>query len=307
MGLYGQTLNSPYNQMNILKQYKASLKSVEVEEVVELFFYRPLAFFLVKSIYNTNLTPNQLTLAGLVFGVAGGIILAGGYPGSMFWAAVLFIVFNVLDCSDGQLARLKRNGTPMGRILDGIADYLVSASAYFGMGFGFANSSSTPLFYWGLILATAASNIIHAVLVDYYRNKFLDYTQPQRSVLDSEFEDFQKKYEILKIQKGNGIQKIVIGTYLKYSAMQRKLALTNKKQFDVSPSEYDKENKRLIHLWTYLGPATQWSFMIICLLFNRIEAFLWGIIIVFNILAIGLYINQQLLERKFRRGIAQKY
>jgi hypothetical protein len=55
--------------MNILEQYKASLKSVDVEEVVELFFFRPLAFLLVKSIYNTNLTPNQLTLAGLALQV----------------------------------------------------------------------------------------------------------------------------------------------------------------------------------------------------------------------------------------------
>ncbi len=44
--------------MSLLKAYKSSLKLIEVEEVIELVFYRPLAFLFVRLIYSTNITPN---------------------------------------------------------------------------------------------------------------------------------------------------------------------------------------------------------------------------------------------------------
>lgn len=284
--------------MNVLDQYRSSLKSTEVEEVIELFFYRPLAFVVVKLVYNTSITPNQLTLAGLTFGVAGGITLASGNPAATLLAAILFIIFNILDCSDGQLARLKRNGTSLGRILDGIADYLVSASAYFGLGFGFATQTSNPKLFWGLIIAAVGSNILHAVLVDYYRNRFLDYTQERGGVLTDELDDFRKEYEQLKQKKGKWFEKLLIGIYLKYSAMQGGVTSAKQKQFNVSPTDYYNYNKLLIHLWTYLGPATQWTFLIVCLLLNKIEIYLWGLIVFFNTLAFILFVIQKITDRK---------
>src|SRR5665647_2867156 len=107
--------------MNLLHEYKISLKKIEVEEIFDLYFYRPLAFLLVKAIYITSITPNQLTVISMIFGVIGGFFYSFGNHSAFIIGAILVLLYNVVDCSDGQLARLKKNGTAVGRILDGIA------------------------------------------------------------------------------------------------------------------------------------------------------------------------------------------
>ena len=286
--------------MGFFSEYKSSLKLIEVEEFFDLIFYRPLAFVFVKLIYSTNITPNQITVLSLSFGISGGIALSFGTSKSMLLAAFLFITFNVLDCSDGQLARLKGNGTEFGRILDGMADYMVSTSAYLGIGFGFANHSSNPLLYWMLLLVTATSNIIHAVLVDFYRNRFIDYTQDRVSVLDDGLEIFKKEYERLKKEKGSAFKKFIIGTYIKYSSAQNRMASNKETAYKVAPQDYYKANKRLIHFWTYLGPTTQWTFLIVCAVINRLDIYLWGLISVFNLYALLLFIAQKRVDKKLK-------
>ena len=286
--------------MGFFSEYKSSLKLIEVEEFFDLIFYRPLAFLFVKLIYSTNITPNQITVLSLSFGISGGIALSFGTSKSMLLAAFLFITFNVLDCSDGQLARLKGNGTEFGRILDGMADYMVSTSAYLGIGFGFANHSSNPLLYWMLLLVTATSNIIHAVLVDFYRNRFIDYTQDRVSVLDDGLENFKKEYERLKKEKGSTFKKFIIGTYIKYSSAQNRMASNKETAYKVAPKDYYKANKRLIHFWTYLGPTTQWTFLIVCAVINRLDIYLWGLISVFNLYALLLFIAQKRVDEKLK-------
>lgn len=49
---------------------------------------------------------------------------------SWLLAAGLLFVSMVLDCADGQLARARREVTPLGRILDGVADVLVIVPFY---------------------------------------------------------------------------------------------------------------------------------------------------------------------------------
>jgi len=286
--------------MGFFSEYKSSLKLIEVEEFFDLIFYRPLAFVFVKLIYSTNITPNQITVLSLSFGISGGIALSFGTSKSMLLAAFLFITFNVLDCSDGQLARLKGNGTEFGRILDGMADYMVSTSAYLGIGFGFANHSSNPLLYWMLLLVTATSNIIHAVLVDFYRNRFIDYTQDRVSVLDDGLEIFKKEYERLKKEKGSAFKKFIIGTYIKYSSAQNRMASNKETAYKVAPQDYYKANKRLIHFWTYLGPTTQWTFLIVCAVISRLDIYLWGLISVFNLYALLLFIAQKRVDKKLK-------
>src|SRR6185295_5546693 len=101
--------------MSWYTEYKKSLKMVEVEEYFDLFFYRPLAFLLVKTVYRTNITPNQITIAAIVIGLLSGVVYAQG-TNYWLWGAILFALYNITDCSDGMLARIKKNGTHAGRV-----------------------------------------------------------------------------------------------------------------------------------------------------------------------------------------------
>ena len=117
----------------------------EVEEAIDLFFYRPIAFLLVKSIYRTNITPDHLTLGAIILGLTGGFFYAFGLQQTSIIGAIFYILFVILDCSDGQLARLKKNGTKIGRLLDGIADYIVVSGYLCGIGYRILTKRRTTL------------------------------------------------------------------------------------------------------------------------------------------------------------------
>jgi phosphatidylglycerophosphate synthase len=89
------------------------------------FVARPLAAMLLVPLERTNITPNQVTLATLVvFALAATIIaLVPGWAALLVGVGVLELAY-VLDCVDGQLARLRGTSTPIGAHLDFLMDEL---------------------------------------------------------------------------------------------------------------------------------------------------------------------------------------
>ena len=83
--------------MSWYQEYKSSLKLIEVEELFDLFFYRPLAAVFVKIIFRTSITPNQITTAALIIGVVGGVLYSFNTHYYLIIAAILLIVYDVLD------------------------------------------------------------------------------------------------------------------------------------------------------------------------------------------------------------------
>ncbi len=289
--------------MSIYREYMRGLKSVAVEEVFDLIFYRPLAFLLVKAIYRTTITPNQLTLFSMILGIVAGVCYGFGTPLAFAAAGIFCLLYNVVDCSDGQLARMKHSGTPIGRILDGFADYVVSVSVYIGIGIGFAAPSSDPLLYGLLTVAAAAGNALTSALLDFYRNRYLDITLGRVSVLEHEQQEFASAYDALLHQKGHTLEKGLIWLYLRYSAIQRTIISGQqeaRKTPAVDPAIYARKQRVQIHLWTYMGPTTQWTALIVCSLLNRIDIFLWWMAVVAPILAAVLFVMQRAKDRQLR-------
>lgn len=281
--------------MSWFQDYKSSLKLVEVEELSDLIFFRPLAAIFVEIIYPTNITPNQITTVALIIGVIGGWLYVFNTPFYLAIAATLLIVYDILDCSDGQLARLKKNGTFFGRILDGVSDYFVSTAIYLGIGFGFASQSNDPVFYWGLVILAGLSNAGHAITLDYYRNRFLDYALDREPLLGDNLKEYENELHKVREKGGNYFQRFIIWLYLKYSTVQLSLSQssieTETKKYD--SDDFYKKHKSIIHFWSYIGPSSELSFLIICSYFNRLDIYLYGLVTVLNIYAVILYVFQR--------------
>jgi len=292
--------------MTWLADYKKSLKMTEVEEVFDLVLYRPLAFVFVKSIIRTEITPNQLTSAAIAMGLAAGCFYSQGTRASFAAGALFYLLFNVLDCSDGQLARLKNNGTHTGRIIDGIADYISGIAVYTGVGIGFASGSGRPAFWWTMLALAGLSNIVHAVLVDYYRCRFLDYVLERKNTSEEDLEDYKKEYAAIKDDKRKWLDRTVISIYLKYMKLQGNIAAKKKdeKLFKAAPREYYRKNKIVVRLWVLLGPTSQITAMIVCTLLMRVDIFCWLMIAGFNGLAALTWLLQKNIDRSFNMEYA---
>lgn len=83
---------------------------------------------------NTKITPNQLTYLMVVVGVLGGAaLLIPGLPGAIL-AVVLFQIYLLLDCVDGEVARWRKQTSITGVYLDRIGHYLCEAALLVGFG-----------------------------------------------------------------------------------------------------------------------------------------------------------------------------
>ncbi len=82
----------------------------------------PLCHAMVKHVMATPITPNHVTAAHTLLGVAAGAVITVGTPRAFVLAGVMFEVRAILDCFDGVVARAKKLSSPLGRSLDQLGD-----------------------------------------------------------------------------------------------------------------------------------------------------------------------------------------
>jgi phosphatidylglycerophosphate synthase len=89
------------------------------------FVARPIAAVCLVPLAKTRITPNQITFLSLLAFVAGAVLLAIEPGHAWLVAAVCVLELSyVLDCVDGQLARLRHRSSPVGAHLDFLMDEL---------------------------------------------------------------------------------------------------------------------------------------------------------------------------------------
>ncbi|MGN8109728.1 CDP-alcohol phosphatidyltransferase family protein [Paraburkholderia sp. 22098] len=100
-----------------------------------------LARRLVTPLVNTRVAPNHLTTLRLLIGVAGALCLArGGFAWSNA-GAVLIVLSNFVDHTDGELARISGKSSRIGHFYDLACDALVTVMLFIGMGMGISASN----------------------------------------------------------------------------------------------------------------------------------------------------------------------
>src|SRR5512143_1628254 len=110
--------------------YRASKKKQDINWFTE-HVARPPAAVVVYALRGTRITPNQITFLSAVI-AAGACVMIALLPGWAWLvaAAAVFEFSFVLDCADGQLARLRKQASPVGHLLDFLMDELKAMLLY---------------------------------------------------------------------------------------------------------------------------------------------------------------------------------
>lgn len=150
-----------------------SHKGRSVEEWVDLHFFRPIGIRIARALLPTGISADQVTLWSLVIGLVAGHLFAYRDRWTNLIGFALFIVSDVFDSADGQLARLRGTSTRFGRALDGINDNLRFVNLYFHLIYRLVHSG-----YWwpGAFLLVAAAGLAHtfqSAAIDFVRNAYL--------------------------------------------------------------------------------------------------------------------------------------
>lgn len=173
------------------KEVEASLKSIETENYLDRVFYRPIGYKIAKSLVGTSITPNIITIISIFVGVAAGIFWYFPYSVSFALLGILSLILaNILDCVDGQLARLTGIKSEVGRILDGVAGDIWFVFIY--IAFIYRSSAQLDVsawIFWIIALVSGYSHINQAALTDYYKTLHLFFVSKEKG---KEFENSEQ-------------------------------------------------------------------------------------------------------------------
>ena len=197
--------------------YKASLKSLETENYIDLYFFRPIGFVIAKLLNKTKITPNMITILSIFVGAAVGPLFYFNTLPYKLLGILCLVIANILDCVDGQLARMAGVTSKIGRILDGVAGNIWFTLIYIFLALRLKNQFDTWLFFIPAVLS-GFSHFVQANITDYYKTLHLFFVDKDKG------NEFQNLREVRAQYAGMdfGIQKVLFFIYLGYTALQEK-------------------------------------------------------------------------------------
>ena len=269
--------------MRWLKGYLSTLKTIYVEELVDFFLFRPIAYLLLRVFKPLPVTPNQVSLLAMLTGIAAGLFLARGNHTGFLWGGALFGLANVFDCLDGMIARVKGTGTKIGRLVDGMVDYIVSVAVFSGFAIGLTRAVkvgdvSLPLRPWLLVVLAGISAVVHAALTDKFRNLYEAHVEGKLISPQSEIKEFSRELHQLEKSRGKRFEKFMIRYYLKYNYILAGKMAKSFIQFE--PGEYKKYNRPLIMMWNLIGYSTHITALVIsCFLLEPMVFFYYTLVL----------------------------
>jgi phosphatidylglycerophosphate synthase len=125
---------------------------------------------LTQRLLRSPVTANQVTLASFVLALGAGICFAVGTYWAGLLGALLYYVSSVLDCSDGEVARMKFNDSAFGCWLETAADYASYLFVWAGLTAAVARTVPTGLYRFAAGTALAATLLVFA-LTAYLRQR----------------------------------------------------------------------------------------------------------------------------------------
>lgn len=226
---------------DLKKEYRESLKSSDTEEHVDLAFYRPIGFAWACLFRKLGVSPNVVTIASIFIGVAAGICF---YPVSLpinILGIILLIWANSYDSADGQLARLTRQYSNLGRILDGLAGDLWFVSIYVAISLRTMQTPGLfgeyPWLIWVIAILAGVCHAKQAAMADRYRQFHLYLV---KGTLGSEFEsadDVRSRLSALSWRK-DFFNKVVLTSYYYYTKSQEQSTPQLRVAIDAIRSKY---------------------------------------------------------------------
>jgi hypothetical protein len=292
-----------------LPPLEATFKTRDVEGIVDLYFYRRIAFRLAQLFAKLKMTPTMVTLLGGIVGVTAGHLYFYRDLRLNVIGMVLHVCANLLDNADGQLARLLNQKNRKGRIIDSLVDHVIFLNIYEHLALRCLNGGASL----AVILLAIAAGISHALqgaAADYYRNAYLYFVKGRsRADWDSSLV-LQDDYRQLS-WRTNGWDKFLLATYLNFTRQQELLSPRLRQLRDLTERSfvagvpdslrqlYRAAARPLLRLWGLLMTNTRMFFLFLFLFIDRPAWYFWLELSAFNFLLIFLIVRQERMSSSF--------
>ncbi|MDE5874786.1 MAG: CDP-alcohol phosphatidyltransferase family protein [Muribaculaceae bacterium] len=303
-------------------EYQSTLKSMDTEETFDLIFYRPLGYRWALLARRFGITPNAITIASIFLGVGAGV----AFYFNSFWINVLGVFLLVwadsFDSADGQLARMTKQYSRIGRILDGVSGDIWFAAIYVAI---CLRENVTSDFFmahhwviWVVAVVTGLCHATQAAMADYYRQFHLFFLKGKDgSELETASKLWEKFHQLSWIK--NFWSKLTLAFYTNYTVgqekrtpwMQRLRALLSRKYGNDIPQsfrdEFRAKSKPLMKYTNILSFNTRSFALFAAILIFRMPWLYFAFeLTVLNIVLIYMMVRHERICRNFVEQLEKK-
>jgi hypothetical protein len=292
---------------------ESTFKARDVEGALDLYFYRPIGFWLAQIFARLKLTPAGVSfLAGMCGVIAGHLYYYRNLSINVV-GMVLHVCANTLDNADGQLARLTHQESREGRIIDSIADHLVFVSIYVHLTLRYLVEGSSPA-VCVLALAAGVSHALQGAAADYYRNTYLYFVTARRQTdLDSSSE-LHLDYRKLTWRQAPW-HKLLLALYLNFTRQQEMLAprvkalralaarLFHNEVPDEVRTRYRNLARPMLKWWGLLMTNVRMLVLFALLFLSQPVYYFWFELIPLNLLFVCLLFREEKMARLMLNAI----
>ncbi len=209
----------------IKEDYKSTLKSMDTEETFDLIFYRPIGYMWALLAKKLGVTPNAITIASIFLGVGAGVCFYFNDLWINIAGVILLVWADSFDSADGQLARMTKQYSRIGRILDGLSGDIWFFAIYVAI---CLRENVTSEFFsahhwviWVMAVVTGFCHAIQAAMADYYRQFHLYFLKGEDGSELERASNLWEKFHALS-WKHNFMQKFILMFYTNYTVGQEK-------------------------------------------------------------------------------------
>jgi phosphatidylglycerophosphate synthase len=277
-------------------EYNKSIKSSISDELINTYGLRPIAGLVVQSLYKTQVTPNQVTIASIIAGLIAAALYTNDSHVTIACAGLLVTLKDVLDSADGQLARAKQQYTRSGRFLDSIGDFLVNATIFSAIGYTLSTRHGS--WEYGIFALLGLVGITFRVSYHvFYQVSFLHSEQKyQSNRITEEVREEDRSEDRFTLTLQNVFQKIY--------GWQDKL-IVRIDGWSMGRQSSEKFRKKWytdiagIRMSGFLGMGTELFLLTVCSIFNRMEFYLsLNVVLLNGILFLNIAYRRVVLRRK---------
>lgn len=278
-----------------LPPFSQLLKSRDVEDPVNLWLHRPLAYAFCKLVFRTPVTPNGITLFAITLGLVAAGCWLDGSRSAMVWGGALLWISAIMDGADGILARAKNMQSAFGRALDGTADMVVGLStAAACLWHLVANGADMTMLSLGVVAIALTG--FHLNLYDFYKELHLRQTRLDRGGEGDDAERAEQLRQQAEAQHAPWYTRLSMQFYADYNRAQENLirrtnplALRLLRGVSRNPSSaelYRSTNRAPMRLWMAVSLAPHSYLFAIFGMADRLDLYLWLRLTLMNLLCL---------------------
>lgn len=278
-----------------LPPFSAVLKSRDVEDPVNLWVHRPLAYAMAAVLFRTPATPNQVTVAAMTAGIAAGVLWFIGGSTLVSIGGALLWFSSILDGVDGILARAKQMQSDLGRALDGAADMIVAVITVIAAFFHLWAAYQTP-YHLPMMAVAVVTAVFQINLYDFYKESYMNSLNPDWDGRTKALEEAQDKLQKANEEGAPWYVRFALRNLADMLTVQARLRTATNPlgrrdhlRFPITPEHariYRRHNYGPMQVWAMISLCPHTYIMSICAIVGRLDLYLWFRVVVGNALFI---------------------